>query len=432
MRSFLVFAGSVAALAMSPAPAPAATAAVEGDPERQIVITLENPPVPGLRGAGSTWKGWNWSGVYRPSVPVEQTLAALREDYAVTPVDEWTIPVLGVHCVVLELAAGQSRATVLSALNADPRVESAQPMQLFSAAATTSGKDYRDLQHSLQSMQLDEAHRWASGRGIRIAVIDTGVSVGHPELAGRVHAHEDLVGIDGDRFDDDRHGTAIAGIIAARADNELGIVGVAPEAELVAFKACWPIAPDATQAVCNSFTLARALDAAVVSGSGIVNLSLTGPADPLLERLVLAALERGIAVVGAVPDGLLEAPAFPSSIAGVIAVHVAGTAAGSHGLSVPAPGIDVFTITPAAGYEYQSGSSMAAAHVSGVLALLRELEQDLEPATLEQLLIGATTAVPARENDAGTETLCLNACAAITQILPDAACPASATDIAAR
>src|SRR6185295_9732304 len=101
---------------------------------------------------------------------------------------------------------------VLKTLSSDPRVESAQPMQIFdvltsdttsnaSPPAPTgvalSGHGYDDpylnLQHSVREMQLEAAQRWASGRGVDIAVIDTGIDVHHPELAGRIAVSEDFV-----------------------------------------------------------------------------------------------------------------------------------------------------------------------------------------------------------------------------------------------
>jgi hypothetical protein len=113
----------------------------------------------------------------------------------------------------------------------------------------------------MRTLSVSGAHRWASGRGVRVGIIDTGVDLRHRELGGKVVATADFVARDRRTFLTDRHGTAVAGVIAASVNNHLGIVGVAPDAALVAAKACWYEPGDRLQitAVCSSFTLARAL-----------------------------------------------------------------------------------------------------------------------------------------------------------------------------
>src|SRR5437879_13748718 len=90
----------------------------------------------------------------------------------------------------------------------------------------------------------------------------------------------------------------MAGLIAAVANNHIGIVGIAPQAELEVFEACWQLEPDSDAAACNTFTLARALAAAFASGAPLVNLSLAGPSDPLLNALVEWGMDRRITFVG--------------------------------------------------------------------------------------------------------------------------------------
>src|SRR5206468_548036 len=86
------------------------------------------------------------------------------------------------------------------------------------------------------------------------------------------------------------HGTAVAGIIGARADNSVGIVGVAPEAGLMALRACWQAPPDESAAVCSSFTLAKALQFAIDNNAKVINLSLGGPPYAAAEIAGLVAL----------------------------------------------------------------------------------------------------------------------------------------------
>ena len=115
------------------------------------------------------------------------------------------------------------------------------------------------------------------------------------------------------------------------------------------------------------FSLAQALVAADESGVDIVNLSLAGPADPLLTQLVTRGLVHGTIVVGSVPpDGRRDG--FPVGIAGVIAADSSAPAARSASV-LYAPGNNVLTLAPGGQYDFASGSSLAAAHVTGVLAL---------------------------------------------------------------
>lgn len=406
----------------------------EVDPARQIVVTLHSHPVAGLRGAGSTWRGWDISGGYRASSQVQKAIEELGQTYGLRPVDAWPIDLLGVHCVAFEIVSSEMRDAVLARLASDPRVESAQAMQAFATAATTArhahdsdsyDDTFLDLQFSLETMQVRQAHRWSQGRGVRVAVIDTGIDLSHLELRDRVVRHQDFVRrrqaralpVDAS-FNADRHGTAVAGVIAARAGNGEGIVGVAPLAELIALKACWPIADGSPGAICNSFTLAQALSAAVEAEADVLNLSLAGPRDPLLERLVALALGRGIAVVGAVPDsdnGSEESQAFPASVDGVIAVNTVERKTGP--AQFAAPGVEVMTTAPGSGYDFVSGSSLAAAHVTGVVALLREGRPDLTPADLRGLLTAAV--VPLASGDKS-----VSACVALSKLLGESNCGA--------
>ena len=187
-----------------------------------------------------------------------------------------------------------------------------------------------------------------------------------PDLVGQVAQKENFV--DGHRDIPEDHGTAVAGIIAARADNGVGIVGVAPNARLLALRACWQESRQAT--LCTSLSLAMALHYAITHDAAVINLSLSGPPDRLLDRLLDVALSRNINVIGAV-DRKLPDGGFPASHAGVVAV-VDDTGEPALPGALVAPGRDVPTTLPGARWDLVSGSSYAAAHVAGLFALMRE------------------------------------------------------------
>jgi subtilisin family serine protease len=167
----------------------------------------------------------------------------------------------------------------------------------------------------------------------------------------------------------------------------------------LAYRACWPVASGGAR--CDSFSLAQALGAAIANGSDIINLSLGGPADPLLQRLLEHAMQQGTLVVGAAPTAAGE-NGFPSGVAGVLNV-VSSDEPGvtrnvnvgirpsatiinqSHVLS--APGRDILSLAPGGGYAYVSGSSVAAAHVTGALAVLRALQPSLNAQTARDWLM---------------------------------------------
>lgn len=322
-----------------------------------------------------------------PSIWARNT-AEIAQRYGLTLVNAWTMASLGEQCVVFEVPRGRSARDVVHFLSSDPRVSIAQTVETF---RTQGGDPYAQLQHGSTTLRLDQAHRWATGKGVKIAVVDTGVDFDHPDLRDRVKKAQSFVDRGERSFTSDFHGTAVAGLIAATANNDVGIAGVAPQAEIYALKACWEQPPGAHQAVCNSYTLAKAVDFAILQGAQVLNFSLAGPSDPLLGKLIGHALAKGIVVVAA--DGGTPAQDFPASYKGVIGVTGSDdlndpptVPAGSSRATLAAPGVDILTTMPHGTYDLFSGSSAAAAEVSGVAALLLEKNPKLTPSQLAEVL----------------------------------------------
>ncbi|MGJ7509232.1 S8 family peptidase [Variovorax sp. GT1P44] len=294
--------------------------------------------------------------------------AELAREHGLTLVTDWALPLLGVDCFVMIVPDGQQPERVAQELARDPRVAWAQQMNVFRAR----GHDdpLFSLQPAAKAWHLVDLHEISTGRNVRVAVVDSRVDDRHPDLVGQVALKENFVDGRGDLAED--HGTAVAGIIAARADNGVGIVGVAPDARLLALRACWQESSQST--VCTSLSLAMALHFAILHDADIINLSLSGPPDRLLDKLLDLALSRRISVVGAV-DRSLPDGGFPASHAGVVAVADDSGERASPGALV-APGRDVPTTLPGAQWNLVSGSSYAAAHVAGLFALMREQSPD--------------------------------------------------------
>lgn len=339
-------------------------ALVDSDPSQFVVITLRNAGAPAPARAGSSPRDYGMPLQYGVAATARVAVDQIASEHHLQAVAQWPIAQLGVHCIVYRLQAEQTQAEVLARLRADPRVESAQPLNAFATNASTYNDPYASLQRSLPAMGVLDAHALVRGRGVTVAVIDTPADVTHVDLASRAIVVRDFTGAHDAGA---AHGTAVTGIIAATTNNLLGIVGVAPEARVVSLGACWSHSDAEMRATCNSFTLARALAAAIDLKADIVNLSLGGPSDPLLQRLVEYGLRRGMIFVGALPT--TQPVGFPCDIAGVVAVDAVGHAPGNRA-ALFAPGTDVLTLQPHDRYDFLSGSSLAAANVSGSIALL--------------------------------------------------------------
>jgi subtilisin family serine protease len=402
LLALALLAGCVTAVPEPPRGAPADAPEVT---QRQVMVTL------------------------RPAPPTlwDQTTRDLALNYRLRTIFAWSMESLGERCIVFDVTTNRSAAQVVKQLTGDPRVGTVQLIQSFQAladppaggAARPPADGYARLQRGAQLMRLGAAHRLATGRGVRVAVVDTGVDVGHPDLRNRIAKANNFVDRGEQTFTSDIHGTAVAGVIAADGESEGHIASAAPDAEIYALKACWPQPPGSRQAVCNSYTLARAVDYAINEHAQILNFSLAGPSDPLLARLVRTALARGITVVAA------EAPAggalFPASLDGVIGVVAsdldgglrAPAPAGSH---LAAPGVDILTTVPHGSYDFFSGSSLAAAEVSGVAALLLERNPRLTPAQVREVLVKSAKPPKLQPGDPDPDVGLVDACAAVAQV----------------
>lgn len=417
--SMLLEASGCAVLPATPDPSIAAQQ-MKTRPERMIVLAVVNSPETLMLRAGTTAAGYGAAAGYVPGGSARAQIAALAAQYRLRIVSSWPIPSLKVHCAMLEIADDAQRDELLARLSTDPRVRLAQPLQTFELLADAArSRDYADLQQSFREIGADAAHQVARGDAVRVAVIDTGLDTMHPDLSGRVVAIRNFVDEDWDQFNRDLHGTAVAGVIAANRAGDSGvkpsgIEGVSPHAKLIAVKACWQSSKHRGRSVCNSFTLAEAIQAALDDHAQIINLSLGGPADPLLKQLIELSVKKGVIVVGAVlPDGDMKA--FPVGVPGVIAVDSARapgsvTAAKPNAAAVLfAPGRDILTLTPGGHYDFVSGSSFAAANVTGTIALLLGLQPGLDAQSIGTLLDQTSGPTP-------QHVRVINACRAITAL----------------
>lgn len=358
-----------------------------GSEERRLLVTFVDHTINRTL-PGNTEDSYRLRGQYSNSGWSERHAQQLAERYQIEFIAQWPVTELGVSCVVYEVPTLASLQQVITALQHDNEVDIVQPMQSFKvlgeprSAAQPYSDPYLSLQSGFQKLGIAELHKSSTGRGVRIAVIDTGVDVEHPDLKGQISHIENMAPVPSDLNMAELHGTAVAGVLSARPDNGIGIAGIAPDAEILALRACWPDKPGALAAQCNSFTLALALNQALRMNSHIINLSLSGPEDPLLKLLIEKALNKGTIVIAAVPSNN-QLGGFPASMPGVIAVGQDGE---SNQNIIIAPGHDILTTVPHQAYDFMTGSSFATPHVAGIVALLLQQHPNWQTADLRQQL----------------------------------------------
>jgi hypothetical protein len=238
--------------------------------------------------------------------------------------------------------------------------------------AQASGPDpYRPLQYSLDWLGADRARSLTNGAGVRLALLDSAPA-----------RHRDLPPIElvpieeGPAPAPGTHGTLSAGVLAAIERNAFGIEGVAPGADVVAIPVCTPQGASASDR-CLLYDLLRGVDRAFDAEARVVNLSLVGPANPLLERSMARLDQLGVLVVAAAGNEGTDEPRYPAAHPTVIGVGAADRerrayARSNRGLSaeIYGPGVEILSSVPGDAFAFGSGTSFAAANVSGALSLL--------------------------------------------------------------
>jgi subtilisin family serine protease len=261
-----------------------------------------------------------------------------------------------------------------------------QPNHIFtfaqSAQAATGAPAAADsAQYALAKLRLGEAHGVARGDKVLVAVIDSGIDQSHPALTGVIEKSFDALNSGEGPHS---HGTAIAGIIAGHAR----LTGAAPAVHILAARAF-----SATQG--STISILASIDWAAGQGARVINMSFTGPSDPALGRILAAARQKGAVLVAAAGNaGPKSSPLWPAADPNVIAVTAtdyddrlfAMANRGSH-VAIAAPGVDILVATPGESYKMESGTSFAAAFVSGVAALVLERKPQAGPDAVKKVLL---------------------------------------------
>lgn len=319
----------------------------------------------------------------------DAALARLLVRHGLQAVETRRASLAGVVVVKARIADGRSVAAALAALRGEGRLAFAQPNYVYSLslAANAAG------QYVVKTMELEALHRTATGKGVTVGVIDSGVDDGHPALVGALIGQYDALADAGGTEPAHDHGTAMTGAIAARTDLE----AIAPDAQVLAARAFAGKAQAAGQG--TSFDVVESLDWAVAKGARVVNMSFAGPKDALLARSIARATAQGVICIAAAGnEGPGAAPAYPGADPNVIAVTASDDqgrlyARANRGgyVAVAAPGVDILVAAPGGTYTLTTGTSVAAAHVSGVVAMMLEKNPRLRTADVRKLLTTTAT-----------------------------------------
>jgi subtilisin family serine protease len=340
----------------------------------------------------------------------------------------------GLDRVVLLRSSSSDLSGLAAAFATSPDVEYAEPNWIYHVQYTandpylnstgTWGQSYRDL-WGFYAIGDQTALDRAQGAGVVVGVIDTGLDLTHEDIQGNVWTNAaeipgngvdddgdgfvddvhgwNFVAGDGDPTDDNGHGTHVSGTIAARGNNALGIVGIAPQAKILPVKAL-----DATGSG-STLDLTEAMVYAADRGAKVLNCSFGGFGKSQLSDDTISSLyNRGVVVVVAAGNygsdiGFFSPAGSPGAIT-VAAVDASNVKASFSNwgdrVDVAAPGVDILSLNAAGGvfstqlpgnvvagkYLRLDGTSMATPHVAGVAALLLSQRPTLTPEQVRFLL----------------------------------------------
>jgi subtilisin family serine protease len=332
-----------------------------------------------------------------------QVLERIIRRLNLTVLSSQTLGLLGTRFVHFEFGNGRSVNDVIIELEKQRIIDLATPVYEFMLAQdATSAPQGDPAQYIIDKLKLVEAHRIATGENVLVAVIDSEIDAKHPDLEGRIADRFDAVG-PADK--PHPHGTGMAGAIASHKK----LTGTAPGARILAIRA---FGAGSGGAQGTTVQIVKGLDWAISQGAKVVNMSFAGPKDPTLAKAFKVAHDKGVVLVAAAGNaGPKSPPLFPGADGNVIAVtatdvddNVYTNANRGKYVAVAAPGVDILVPAPDGGYEFTTGTSVAAAHVSGVAALLLQRDPKLAPATVRQILISTAKQLGKTQGGRNDET----------------------------
>jgi subtilisin family serine protease len=347
--------------------------------------------------------------------------AELAEAHRLERVASDNVPLLNARMQIYRIKDRRTIKQTIAELVTDRRVMTVQPNYIYRHQGAAEGAvPPENPKYDRAKLHLGAAHRLAKGKGVLVAVIDSAIDMTHPDLAGAISDAFDAAD-DGKDDENDTHGTAVAGVIRGA-----GRVapGVAPEAKILSVRAFAARTPG-KRPEATTRALIRGVQWAIDRGARVLNMSFSGPEDPAFQSiLAIARIHKAVAVAAAGNGGPAADPVYPAAYPEVIAVtaldrndHVYESANHGRYVTVAAPGVEILAPSKRRGYEYYTGSSFAAAQVSGVIALMLEKKKDLDPAGVRAALTHSAESLgPDADGNAATGAGRVNAAAALKAV----------------
>jgi subtilisin family serine protease len=317
-----------------------------------------------------------------------QTVDATAARLGVTVVGAQTSGITGGTLYHFSLPPGRQVSDVVRSLESE-RVGIPSPNYVYrivqDTASDTSSSAGTPEQYTIEKLQLAEVHKVATGRNVLVAVIDSKVDAKHPDLADAIVEHYDAVGRQEQAHS---HGTGMAGAIASHRK----LLGIAPGARILAVHAFSTSSRQSPEATTRQ--IIAGIEWAINKGARVINMSFAGPYDPMIQLAMRNAAAKGVILIAASGNmGAKSPPLYPAADPHVIAVTATDDSdslftqavRGPH-VAVAAPGVDVVVPAPDDTYQLTTGTSVAAAHVSGVAALLLERHPSVDARTVLEVL----------------------------------------------
>ncbi len=334
-----------------------------------------------------------------PGTPT-QYLNEIARRLQLTLLETQTFALTGRSLQRWRIDGGNSVRATLRGLSPFSRIAAAQANLLYGfGQAQPPAPSDGAAQYVVPKLHLLEAHKITNGDDVLVAVIDSKIDANHPDLAGVIAEQYDVLGTPAPAH---MHGTGMAGAIAAHSK----LVGVAPKVKLLAVRAFTGTA-DGAQG--TTFNILKGLDWAASKNARIVNMSFAGPPDPMLRDMLAKAHARGIVLIAAVGNaGPRSPPLYPAADPDVIGVTATDAddkllpqANRGPQVAVAAPGVQVLEPAPDDKYQLTTGTSVAAAHATGVAALLLARNPKLTPDQVRRDLIQTSRHIAGSKRDVG-------------------------------
>lgn len=293
---------------------------------------------------------------------------------------------LNTHEIRLDQLVNNSLVTTMDSIKEIAKVDYVEPVYVYQLTMTLEDSEYYTRQWGPMDIRLDAALGMSNkGYGVTIAILDTGLDFNHPEFDNRILPGYNAITQESGYYevtmDDHGHGTHVAGIAAANINSGM-MAGIAPESKILPVKVL-----EGGSDLTKALWVADGIKWATDHGAQVINMSLSGEGySQALQDAVNYALSYDVVVVASMGNSGSNESLYPAACSGVIAVgavngrkEVADFSTKGRHISVSAPGVDIFSSYPDSYYTNFSGTSMAAPHVAGAVALLLSDHPDLRP-----------------------------------------------------